>query len=752
MTRRRHAIFANLAAKGAAFAIIAGCAACVSTEEPIPNQELQSSAGYQARFDRASGSPVKGGIGVSPAGSGEDSSIAPLIVRGNSGRLRGIHDDKSAGDEEGGRTLNFDNAEIRDVIKVVLGDMLNLNYAIDPAVQGTLTLNTTKPLGRASVLPALEEALKLSGVALVSSAAGFQVVPLQSAAQRSTLGVAGSNSLQAGYQVRIVPLRYVATSDIQRVLEPLVTPGTVVQVDPKASFIALAGTSSEIERAEKAIALFDVDRLRGQSFGLFPLKYTSATEVAENLSHIVGKDGALSGVVRVAAITNLNSILVVSKQVSYIEQIRPWIARFDRGRDVIKPRLFVYHVQNGRAKDMAAVLNRVFPSGRSGSGASAGNEDSQLNNEAPGPDIPSRASSSRSVGNSSTLNDVAFNSDAVAASAASGQPLSYPRSASRTVESPQGTNGAGASTTGTTPSGSSSSDIRITADETNNSLLIVTTPNTYAKIESALAQLDVVPLQVLLEASIAEVDVTDQFRYGVQASFQNGGFSALSSKVAAANIQPSTGGLSLAYTNSRISAVLDLLSTYTKVRVISAPKLMVLNNRTASLQVGDQVPVATSSAVSTLTSNAPTVNTIQLYDTGIILKVTPRVNQSGLVLMDLSQEVSASVPTSTSTLNSPTIQQRRVSTSIAVQDGQTIAIGGLLRDNRSRDRTGVPGLKDIPVVGVLFGTTNDQVNRTELMVLITPTVIRNGKDADAATDELRAKLPMIKSLYVQNKR
>jgi general secretion pathway protein D len=248
----------------------------------------------------------------------------------------------------------------------------------------------------------------------------------------------------------------------------------------------------------------------------------------------------------------------------------------------------------------------------------------------------------------------------------------------------------------------------------------------------------------MLEASIIEVNVNDTFKYGVQASFEKGALSSLSSSVAAGAMGVSTGGLSTAFISGDIKATLDLLSTFTQVKVISAPKILVLNNRTATLQVGDQVPIATSSAVSTITANAPTVNTIQLYDTGIILRVVPRVNRNGLVLMDLSQEVSASVPTSTSTINSPTIQQRRVSTSVAVADGQTIAIGGLIRDNRTTSRNGIPLLKDIPGVGAMFGVNNEGTDRTELMILINPHVIRNPADADAATAELSAKLPLLR--------
>lgn len=622
----------------------------------------------------------------------------------------------AAGD--GGYVLNFESVEIRDVVKAVLADMLGLAYVIDPAVQGTLTLHTARSLPREAVLPAFEEALKLSGVALVAGTAGYQVLPLQGAARVAPVGRGGAG---AGYRVVLVPLRYAAAADIQRVLEPIVPAGTVAQADPQRNVLMLAGTEADVSRAQRTINLFDVDWLRSQSYGLFPLQYTPAKTVATDLESVVGGKGPLAGHVRVTAIEHLNAILVAAPRLADVTATRSWIERFDRGRDQTTPRLFVYRVQNGRAQDLARTLTAAL--GRPGSGTPS--SPSQGPDDAPqlpeGLGSPAPATRLRTAGGGGG-----------GLAAAPGP-----------IPSVLLGNMPGADNTGQT---GSPSDMRISADESNNALLIVTTPERYQQVEAALAQLDIVPLQVMLEASIAEVNLTNQLRYGIQYYFRSGNFSALASGVAAAGLGTSTGGLSLAILNGAdIGAILDLLSSITRIRVISAPKLVVLNNRTASLQVGDQVPIATASAVGVVTNNAPIVNTIQLLDTGIILRVTPRVNQSGLVLLDLAQEVSASVPTNTSSINSPTIQQRRVATSVAVQDGQTIAIGGLIRDSRNRSRSGIPLLKDIPGLGFLFGQTSDQLDRTELIVLITPHVIRDARGADAATDELRAKLPLVRA-------
>jgi general secretion pathway protein D len=693
----------------------AAISGCVTDGRSIPEQTIEASRGPASKSFAALASVESRDSTSLSADQNPVGVTTPIIVRGSEDDVEAVGSIKPAGGSKGGEyVLNFDNADIREVVKAVLNEMLGASYTIDPAVQGSITLHTAKPLRRDAVLPAFEESLKLAGAALVSNASGYQIVPLQAAAQRGALGP--GNALQPGYQVRIVPLRYITTADVQRALESLVSPGTVVQGASRGGFVTLTGTATEVERAERAIALFDVDWLRKQSFGLFPLKYSSAKDVTDDLSNVIGKQGALSGLVRITAIEHLNCILVVSSNFTYINQMRGWIERFDRGKDVLKPRLFVYRVQNSRARDLATVLTRVFSQSRGSNTSSAAEDDAPSPRDSSAP--------ARGLGAPPVLEAA---------------PTQIGFSAAVSPAS------SGAASNDPSASGNGAGDLRITADEVNNSLLIMTTPTRYAQVEAALARLDVVPLQVLLEASIVEVNINDNFKYGVQAAFQKGSLSALSSSVAASVLAPSTGGLSAALISNNIQVTLDLLATYSKLRVISSPKILVLNNRMASIQVGDQVPIATSSAVSTITPNAPTVNTIQLYDTGIILRVTPRVNRSGVVLMDVSQEVSASVPTSSSSINSPTIQQRRVSTSVAVADGQTIAIGGLMRDNRSNGVTGIPGLKDIPGVGALFGKSSDQVDRTELMVLIAPHVIRSLAEADAATDELSAKLPLLQT-------
>jgi general secretion pathway protein D len=292
---------------------------------------------------------------------------------------------------------------------------------------------------------------------------------------------------------------------------------------------------------------------------------------------------------------------------------------------------------------------------------------------------------------------------------------------------------------------------RITADETNNAIIVYGTPHDYAVVEDALRRLDIPPMQVLIEAAITEVSLTDDLRFGVQWNFQTGSSNfALSegTTISPTRILP---GFSYFYSGNDISATLNALEQRTNVKVISAPKLLVLNNQTAALQVGDQVPVQTQSSVST-DGNSPIINSIQYRDTGVILRVTPRVNAGGLVLLDISQEVSDVSNTTTSEINSPTIATRRIATTVAVQDGQVIALGGLFRNSQTFGKNGLPILSRIPVLGsMLFGNTKNMQRRTELIVLIKPRVVRSIDDGRAITEELRAKLRTLEPFKTQGR-
>lgn len=648
-----------------------------------------------------------------PATLREKPSPVAEIFRG-SGRLVGEAPEArvaaSLSDADGEITLNFVNADIADVMKSVLGEFLEINYVIGPAVRGPVTIQTSKPVPREAVLPVVEQALQLSGFALVRDRQIYRVVPLSEAPREARLTFAGSDRPGAspGFGIEVVPIRYVNASEIQRLLEPLVPPQGSLRVDPTRNLVFVGGSQSERAMMLDNISMFDVDWLTGMSFALFYPRYTGAVALHEELEEVLGGDRSpISEVVRLVPIERLNAVLAISPQARYLDQLERWVRRLDKPNEGTDRHLFVYHVQNGRAADLANSLSSVLDASNSGAEAE------------------SRAGGGRSPGGGDEGLPV-YGDDFDG-----GSGYSYA----------EGVNISGVG------------KVSVTADEANNALLILTTPRAWATIEMALRQLDAEPLQVLLEAAIAEVTLTDELRYGVQYFLQSDHHQGVLTATSSTTITPPVPGFSYMFSDGTdIRIILDALSAVTNVEVISSPEVLVLNNQTARLQVGDQVPVATQQAVSVTDPDAPIVNSIQYYDTGVILEVTPRVNRGGMVMMDVSQEVSDVTETDTSTLNSPTIRQRKISSSVAIRDGETIALGGLIKDNRTQTKSGIPILKDMPVVGNLFRSTGDERTKTELMVLITPRVVDNLERARTVTEELRRKLPSVQPLLENRKR
>lgn len=616
-------------------------------------------------------------------------------------------------------TLNFVNTDIREIVRVALGDMLRLNFSIDPKVQGTITLQTNRPIARDAVLPALENVLRLNGFALVRANELYSVVPQADLARQLPTVGRGANSatVPPGYNLQLVPLRHVSADEMLGVLKSMVPPDTVLRSIPSRNLLILGGSQRELAGMLGIIEIFDVNWLSGMSFALFQPKAVDAKSLVKELELIFGGEkGGAPPPVRFMPIERMNAVLAITRNADYLAAASTWVDRLDKGSEAADTRIFIYYVQNGRAVDLANVLTTLL------TGKSA--DKSGL--------LPNSVILTRGP---EGIVDGSQLPPAIAVPVVPGLP---PLPQAPPPRQGSARNGEGEAAA---PRDQASAGPRIMADEINNALLILATPREYQLIESALLKLDVPPLQVLIEAAVAEVTLTSDLRYGVQWFFAPGSSTITLSDVASGAVAGRFPGFSAVVTSgSDIRAALSALESITNVNVISSPKLMVLNNQTATLQVGDQVPIATQSAISTLTPGAPVVNTIQFRDTGVILKVTPRVNEGGLVQLDISQEVSDVTKTTTSGIDSPTIQQRKINSSISVQNGETIALGGLIRDRRTSGDSGIPVLKDIPLFGNLFKTTTDIDTRTELLVLITPRVVRTQVDIRRVTDELRERL------------
>lgn len=651
-------------------------------------------------------------IAVPAAPPVADSQLRATIVPGSGGVVtRPAARPPSPGDV----TLNFPGADVRAVAQSVLGDILRLPFVVDPDAQGQVTLVTATPVARGAVFALFEDALRGANLAITPVDGVYTIRSTDAARASAVLGGAAA----AGFVTETIRLEFVNAEEVRKLLDPVV-PGVISRVDPTANTIIIAGTSGQRASVRDLLRQFDVNWLRNMSFGLFVPQRTDSRLIVPELDKLLNaSDAPTRGLVRLIAMERLNGILAITAQRQYLEDVRRWIEILDREGQNNERRLFVYRVQNGRAKDLARVLNTAFGniSGDSGGDAEPA--------EAFGFDTAARA------GNTSL-------------STARDQARDNPRDPRNAVTAP-GVSRAPAVGRG---AGAAPVPIRanISSDDSNNAVIVFGTPRDFALVEDAMRKLDVLPYQVLIEAAITEVTLNNELRYGVEWNFQAGDTNfALTGPPNATGVpQRLFPGFSFFFSNSDITATLNALESRTKINVISAPKLMVLNNQTAALQVGNQVPVSIQSAVGVVNPDSPIVNSIEYRDTGVILKVTPRVNAGGLVLLDIAQEVSDVVQTNTSTIDSPTISTRRISTSIAVQDGQTIALGGLITDNRSAGKSGLPLLSRIPLIGgLLFGRTNDTQNRTELLVLLKPRVVRTIDDGRAITEELRGKIRSI---------
>lgn len=596
--------------------------------------------------------------------------------------------------EEGDITLNFQETEISEVVKTILGDILQRNYSIDEKVRGSAYIQTSEPIPRKALIPILEHVLQINGAALIEVNGFYEVVPAD-AVPASKLSISSQLTAGKGYQVLVVPLKYIAAKEMLKILEPIKPRQGLIEADERRNLLILAGTQEELINLNQTIRVFDIDQLLGMSVGLFRLKSVKPDVLVDELEAIFGDkaEGPLAGVVRYMPIERLNALLVMTSQRKYLKDARVWIERLDRAETAGGLGMYVYYVQNGKAENLANMLSELF----SGQRRAQGNRPQAT---------PLPVTASTGDGN---------------AEPAAEQPGS--------------------------PTDLNVGEVSIIADEENNALLILASTGDYEKVVAALNKLDVLPLQVLVEATIIEVTLEDELRFGLQWFFKNSIGNRTGRGTLGASLN-SGDGITAPFAPSASYEVFDAVSTRllltalakdSKVNVISSPSLMVLDNHTASIRVGDQVPVRTSETTNT-SSESNVTSTIQFKDTGVLLEVTPRVNAGGMVVLDISQEVNDVSDTTSSGIDSPTITQRKIDTSVAVQSGETLVLGGLIKENKENSDEGVPGARHLPVFGWLFSSDRKFKKRTELVVLITPTAVTDRSEARDVTREFRNKL------------
>ena len=588
--------------------------------------------------------------------------------------------------------LNFEQAPLNEVIHTILGDTLGLDYVIENQVPGEITLRTRSPIPRDQLLPILESLLRNHNVLMIRGPNDRFFISA-SGNIRSTVPSFTSEP-GVGYSNVIVPLPYISANEMADILKPVARDDAFVRVDSGRNLLILAGTQLQLQGWLDIVTTFDVDQLAGKSVGIFPLANSTVEELFAELEHILATSGPADGVggiasmVRVMPVERLNSIMVVSPRAHYIQTVQGWIEELDSIEDpASEPILQVYPVRNGNAGQLASLLSTIYGGGSGGVSSTGG--------VAPG-----------------------------MTEATSGG----------------GSDGAGKRRSGGSGGGTFDlgDDVRVVSDDYNNSLLVYATPYEYQKIERILSKLDVVATQVLIEASIVEVTLTDDLQYGLEWAFDNnlgGGDSGRGLLDVGGNLQPQA-GFSYTITTETTKAVLNALAEDSLLNVISTPSVMVLDNHTAAINVGDQQPIQSQS---TVTDGGTVQNSITYRDTGVQLTVTPSVNDGGLVTLDIEQSVTDVGPVDTAT-KQRSFNQRAVKSRVAIRSGESVVLGGLIRDSETERQSGVPVLKDIPLVGALFSTTNTTSVRTELLIFITPRVMESDQDLRDLNLEMRSRM------------
>jgi len=652
-----------------------------------------------------------------------------------------------------GITLNLVGASVQEVAKSILGDVLGVNYIVSEKVKATITLNTVKPVSKDGLLEIFDAVLRAEGAALVADGDVFKIVP-------SSDAVAGGSPLRsqnkggrlaAGVVTDIVPLHYVSASEMERILRSAAPQAGILRVDSARNLLVVSGTRNELNSMLEMVRVFDVDWMRGMSFGIFPVEAADPDAIAQELDVLFAndRDSPTKGIVRFIPNKRLKSVLVISSRPEYLRKAQTWLSRIDMASQATEKRVHLYHVQHRPASELAQLLQKVYSS--TASGARAGG-----------------AATSRTSGATSPVAAIEGTRTAQEATAAAGaagvspQPVTPPAQPTFGSAAPPDTaqRGADATTTSTTTTSSTTAAVTATSetsssgpppddrtagisvvpDEPNNSLVVTATPNEYKRVLQILQSIDVSPNQLLIEATIAEITLNDDLKFGVRWFIQNHAGQFSFSDIAAGGFTQPFAGFNALLNLTNLQGVLHALSSITDVNVVSSPTLTVIENKKATLQVGDEVPIVTQTAQGVQVAGAPVVNSVSFRSTGVILGITPRISDDGNVLLDIEQEVSDAVATTSSNINSPTIQQRRIKTTVSTRDGETIVLAGFMQDRATRARDQVPLLGDIPFFGNAFKNKSDNITRTELIIAITPQILKDSRQIDGVTAEYRDKL------------
>ncbi len=648
------------------------------------------------------------------------------------------------GGSSGAATFNFEGESLHAVVKAILGDMLGQNYVIAPGVQGTVTLATPRPVSPAQAMSLLEQVLGWNNARMVYADGRYNIVAADAALAGTVAPRTGSPALARGYEARVVPLRFISAEEMKKVLTPYARPNAIITTDNARNVITIGGTRAELENYMRTIEIFDVDWLKGMSVGVFPLKSGKASKVVGDLEKVFGETSKspVAGMFRFMPLDGANAVLVITSQPRYLDEIQSWLDRIEGAGGEVQ--LFSYELKYVKAKDLADRLAQVF------GGSSRGNSDEGTGSPSLMPGLESTEIKDSGVDSNGTSNASLGNDSSGGTGSGLGEGMSLnPRS---------GGNGNGNVTLQV-----DGGTVGVAAVDETNTLLVRANAGAWASIRDVIERLDTMPLQVHIEAQVAEVKLSGDLRYGVNWYFENaipdptlralalgrsiwGSTAGQASGITTDADGSITGGMSFTFLGPNAMAVINALDRVTDVNLLQTPSVVVRNNAEATFNVGSRIPIESVSVNTGTSDPTNTISQVQYLDTGTILKVRPRITKDGMVFLDLVQEVSTPGPQTANNAN-VRIDTRRLKTEAAIQSGETVMLAGLIQDERSKGSSGVPGLSRIPWIGGLFGTQSSGTSRTEVIVLLTPTIIRNPQEARDLTDEYGQKFRALEPLY-----
>jgi general secretion pathway protein D len=681
-------------------------------------------------------------------------------------------------------SLNFNRADLIEIIHI-LAQHLRLTYTIDPEVKGTVTINSSEPLRTEDLLPIFHQVLRMNGAVAVRAGNVYRIMPIKDG---KGLARPMGSSREDSFALQIVPVRFFAVAEMKKVLTPFVMPGGEIIENPRGNFLVIMDLPSNIQRLMEIADLIDVQVFAGTRMEIYQPKVASAEELATEMTKVMQAYAASvpqteSFTAQFLALPRINQLLVISHSEAAWTYAKRWLDRIDIIAEGPGRRIFVYPVENGKADELAAVLSsalglpvppgvgqkrtledlhRSIPSGSSQFGG--GRSTTGM------PGTSGSGFGGSGFGGSGFGTQQPFGAYAAAqVPTPPGQPAApvpQPAPATPGLAPPLPTTPRPPAAPGApgAPTAKPEEQLRIVADPATNSLIIYGTAQEFQNIKNILKELDAVPRQVLLDVLVAEVTLNDReslgFDYeilrksgGVQIFDRTfGSRGGLLSGAQAGTGAPNAAGISqfppgltgIVWMSDVARAFINAIMSDSRVKILSSPSVLASDNRPARIQVGSEEPIATGQLTAATGAATPsTSTTIQYRNTGRIVTIIPQVNSKGLVNLQCLIEVSqrgVPVQLGGSDQSFPSFDLRQAETTAVVQDGDTLAIGGIIAENKEHNKVGIPYLINIPVLGRFFGTTSERTTRTELIMLITPHVIRTRSEGAAVTEEFKSKL------------